>query len=163
MSGDYENADEININRDFPTTKDGTCVSAEANLVKSVIDEYGDSADLHIDIHTFTTTGTYAQYFASWAFTDSDKLGMKSVIVSDSVCSRYSAKYPDIDLLKKDVVSAINTPTTCTYYTQTVYGIPAGTIEGALSMEGSPEGSDSHTSATAYLYDIITQTICAMI
>ena len=163
VSGDYENADGININRDFPTTKDGTCVSAEANLVKSVIDEYGDSADLHIDIHTFATTGSYAQYFASWAFTDSDKLGMKSVIVADSVCNRYSAKYPDIDLLKKDVVSAINTPTTCTYYTQTVYGVPSGTIEGALSMDGSPIDADSHTSATAYLYDIITQTICAMV
>ena len=161
-SGDYENADEININRDFPVDYSGTCVSAEGNIVKSVIDEYAPTANLHIDIHTFTTTGTYAQYFSTWTFTDSDKLGSRSVKVSKSVVDRYANKYPTIDVLKREVVSAVNTPTTCTYYTQNVYGIPAGTIEGALSMDGSPSGSDSHTSATAYLYDIITQVICAM-
>ena len=161
-SGDYENADGVNINRDFPTSASGTCESAEAAIVKGVIDEYAPSADMHIDIHTFRTTGTYAQHFSTWTFTDSEKFGYRSVKVSKSVVERYAEKYPDINLLQREVVSAINTPTTCTYYTQTVYGIPAGTIEGALSMSGSPEGADSHTSATAYLYDIITQFICAM-
>lgn len=161
-SGNYENADGININRDFPTTASGTCSSAEGTLVKSVLDEYGPVANLHIDIHTFDTTGTYARHFATWTFTDSSKLGKRSVKVSKSVVDRYSAKYPNIDVLTRNVVSAINTPTTCTYYTQSVYGVPAGTIEGALQMDGSPSGADAHTSATAYLYDIITQVICAM-
>lgn len=161
-SGDYENADGININRDFPETADGTCVSAEGRAVKAVLDEYGPVADLHIDIHTFDTAGTYARNFASWTFTDSTKLGKRSVTVSKSVVDRYATKYPDIDVLKRAVVSAVNTKTTCTYYTQAVYGVPSGTIEGALTMGGSPSGADSHTSATAYLYDIITQVICAM-
>jgi hypothetical protein len=161
-SGEYENADGININRGFPVTIDGACASAEGNLVKAVIDEYAPGADLHIDIHTFDTSGTYAQNFASWTFTDSEKLGERSVRVAQSVVDRYARKYPNIDIFNREVVSAVNTPTTCTYYTQTVYGIPSGTIEGALSMSGSPEGTDPHTSATAYLYDIITQTICAM-
>lgn len=161
-SGNYENADGININRDFPETADGTCVSAEGRAVKAVLDEYGPVADLHIDIHTFDTAGTYARNFASWTFTDSTKLGKRSVTVSKSVVDRYATKYPDIDVLKRAVVSAVNTKTTCTYYTQAVYGVPSGTIEGALTMGGSPSGTDSHTSATAYLYDIITQVICAM-
>ena len=161
-SGNYENADGININRDFPETADGTCVSAEGRAVKAVLDEYGPVADLHIDIHTFNTAGTYARNFASWTFTDSTKLGKRSVTVSKSVVSRYAEKYPDIDVLKRAVVSAVNTKTTCTYYTQAVYGVPSGTIEGALTMGGSPSGADSHTSATAYLYDIITQVICSM-
>lgn len=161
-SGDYENADGVNINRDFPSDASGTCTSPEATLVKAVIDQYAPDADLHIDIHTFNTTGSYAQYFSSWTFTDSSKLGLRSANVSKSVVDRYADKYPTINILQREVVSAVNTPTTCTYYTQTVYGIPAGTIEGALQMDGSPTGADSHTSATAYLYDIITQVICAM-
>lgn len=162
-SGTYNNADHININRDFPTTYDGTCVSNEATYVKDVIDEYGEDIFLHIDIHTFNAGSAQDNDVAGWIFTDSEKLGERCVITAESVLNRYADKYPDIARLGYDYIGSGNIPTTCTYYTQAVYGAPSATMEAALTMDGSPEGTDPHTSAVAYFYDIITQTLCAMV
>ena len=162
-TGEYKNADDININRDFPTEKTGTCVSPEATLVKGVIDEYGEEIFMHLDLHTFNANSSYAAAYAGWIFTDSEKLAERSTIAANDVLLRYAEKYPSITRFDYDYIGSINTPTTCTYYTQKVYGAPSATIEGVLTMAGSPSGADSHTSATAYFYDMITQTICAMI
>ena len=162
-SGTYNNADGININRDFPTTVDGTCQSDEATLVKSVIDDYGRDIFLHIDIHTFNAGSAQDHDTAGWIFTDSDKLGERCVITAESVLTRYAEKYPSIARLAEDYIGSGNIPTTCTFYTQTVYGAPSATMEAALTMDGSPSGADEHTSAVAYFYDIITQTICSMV
>ena len=161
-SGDYENADGININRDFPTTKAGTCQSNEATYIKSVIDNYGSELDLHIDAHTYNESAIYASSIPGWVFTDSNKLGERAVVTCQAVLDEYARKYPSIDNFTRQYFGATNTTTTCTYYTQTVYGVPAGTMEAVLTMSGSPTGADEHTSATAYFYDMLTQTICAM-
>ena len=162
MTGDYENSDGININRDFPLTKTGTCVSPEATMVKGVIDDYGDAADLHLDIHTFYATGTYGPHLASFVFTNDKKLAVRGVITAKDVVERYYKANPTIERLSKEVVNSVNIATTCTSYTDAVYGIPAGTVEGVDVMDGSPSGTDNHTSATAYLYDIVSQIICNM-
>lgn len=162
-SGTYSNADGININRDFPTTIDGTCVSKEATLVKSVIDEYGKEIFMHLDIHTFNAGSAQDNNVAGWIFTDSRLLGERCIITSESVLTRYAEKYPDIARLGYDYIGSTNIATTCTYYTQTVYGAPSATVEAALTMDGSPSGADTHTSAVAYFYDIVTQTICSMV
>lgn len=162
-SGDYENADGININRDFPTTIDGTCTSPEATAVKNVIDEYGDQLFLHIDIHTFNASAGYASVVSGWIFTDSEKFAERTVLSATDVMNQYHAKYPGISRFGLDFIGSTNIATTCTYYTQTVYGVPSATIEGVLTMDGSPEGSDTHTSAVAYLYDVITHALCSMV
>lgn len=162
-TGTYSNSDGININRDFPTTYDGTCVSNEASLVKSVIDEYGNDIFLHIDIHTFNAGSGTDGNVAGWIFTDDDMLGQRCVISSEYVLDMYNKKYPEISRFGYDYVGSTNIPTTCTYYTQQVYGSHTATMEGALTVDGSPAGADEHTSAVAYLYDIVTQTICSMI
>lgn len=162
-TGNYSNSDGVNINRDFPVSYDGTCTSNEAALVKSVIDEYGKRLMLHLDLHTFSSGSDEDHDTAGWIFTDSGELAKRCVITAESVLEKYASKYPEITRLAEDYIGSTNIETTCTYYTQAVYNVPAATVEAVLTMDGSPTGTNQHTSATAYFYDIITQTICSMI
>ena len=162
-TGDYQNSDGVNINRDFPDTADGTCVSPEATLLKGVIDTYAPEADAHIDIHTFGSGGSGGTSYASFSFTDSSLLATKGILTAKRVVDMYAAKYPDESRFTKVVTACSNTGNTCTRYTQRVYGIPAGTVEGVEVISTmAVDGLDSHTSAVAYLYDIITQLVCNM-
>ena len=160
----YINADGQNVNRSFPTTKDGAATCPEAVLIKTVFDEFGDTADVHLDLHTFGSNSN----FVTWLFTDNLKLGARGARIAEDVLQEYRAKYPHsvfpTQALNKSGGGFINTPTTSSYYMEKVYGIPAATIEIQREIGTSVMDFNTKvTNATAVFYDLVTQTLIGMV
>lgn len=139
----YENAGYVNVNRSFPATASGSCACKEAQNIKAVIDSFGSSIDLHMDVHTF-----HPGNFTEFTFTDSDAMAIEGCLVGTDIAGNYISRYPTDTNFAKAITGCPNTDTTCTKYTQEVYGAVAGTIE---AVGNYPSNGAWETTGTRYI------------
>lgn len=146
----YANIDGVDINRSFPDTVSGTCVSKEATLIKQVIDAFHEHTVAHFDVHTFGGNINYA----TWVFTNDEKLGIRGARVGGDVIHKYHKKYSTETEFTKHGGSFVNHDGTSSNYSQKAYGISGCTIEAK---------GDYEKLNVAFLHDIVLNTIIAML
>ena len=152
-SGSYLTADNININRDFPTA--GSITTPETQFVIDVMTEHSDM-DFHIDCHT----GTGTEGFIGFYFTEVPELLQFTQSMYQAVGNKWRLKYPTLPqnpdypwVFAANVIDGM-----AIKYSQDVLGVRSIVIETRDQISGLSTAPHDEYNTRLYL-ELLVNTI----